>query len=115
MSGSLTNQSGTQTLPPEVQHFLERMLDDAGIAPDSMQLRGTMLAELSARLQQQLILDLLDKMPENKFDEFEKLMEGNPSSDRIIAFLKLSVPNHTEVVAQSMTSFKDNFVAGATA
>lgn len=115
MSGTLTNQSDAATVAPEVQHFLERMLEDAQIAPDNIELKSTMLGELAARLQQQLILDLLDKMPEAKFPEFERLMEGNPSSDRILAFLKVSVPTHADVVAHSMMNFKDNFVAGATA
>src|SRR3989338_4451315 len=109
MLGTLTNNSATQTVPAEVQQFLERMLEDARIAPDNVELRGTMLGELAARLQQQLILDLLDKMPETKFDEFEKLMEGNPSSERILAFLRLAVPNHADVVAHSLMNFKDNF------
>ncbi|MCX6781166.1 MAG: hypothetical protein NT003_03590 [Candidatus Magasanikbacteria bacterium] len=113
MSSTLPTQ--TQSLPQEVQFFLERMLDDAGIAPDNVQLRGVMVTELAGRLQQQLILDLLDKMAEDKFPEFETLMETNPSSDRILLFLKLSIPNNDEIVAASMLAFKNTFVASATA
>lgn len=113
MTGPLTTQPGALVIPPEVQHFLERMLDDAGIAPQNPDLRTTMMAELAARLQQQIILDLLDKLEQGKFDEFEKLMETNPSPDRIIGFLKLAIPGNVEVVSQTMLNFKDTFVAAA--
>lgn len=114
MTAPLTTQSGALVVPPEVQHFLERLLEDAGIAPENPELRLTMLAELAARLQQQIILDLLDKLDQAKFDEFEKIMETNPSPERIISFLKLSIPGNIEIVSQTMLDFKDTFVSAAT-
>lgn len=114
MSGSLPTEFDTIMLSPEIKHFLSRLLEDAKIAPDSAELRETMLTDLAARLQQQIILDLLDKMPEATFDAFEKLMETNPSPERIISFLKLNIDNHVDLIAQSMMNFKDNFVAAAT-
>lgn len=114
MTAILTTQSDAIAVSPEVQQFLERLLEDAGIAPENPDLRFTMLAELAARLQQQVILDLLDKLDQQKFDEFEKLMETNPSPERIISFLKLSIPQNVEIVSQTMLDFKDTFVSAAT-
>lgn len=114
MTVPLTTPSGAQIMPPEIVHFLNRILEEAGIAPENPELRTTMMSELAARLQQQIILDLLDKLDQQKFDEFEKLMETNPSPDRIISFLKLSIPGNVEIVAQTMMDFKDTFVTAAT-
>ncbi len=113
MTAPLTTHPDAIIIPPEVEHFLSRMLEDAGIAPQNPELRTTMMSELAARLQQQIILDLLDKLDQQKFDEFEKMMETNPSSDRIIGFLKLAVPGNVEIVSQTMLNFKDTFVAAA--
>lgn len=115
MLGTLPTELDTVALSPEIRHFLTRLLEDAGITPTNEELTEKMLGDLAARLQQQIILDLLDKMPEATFDAFEKLMETNPSADRIIGFLKLNVENHADLIAQSMMNFKDNFVTAVTA
>lgn len=113
MPGTLTIGGVDIAIPSEVLFFLERLLEDANIKPTNDELRRTMMQELAGRLQQQLVLDLLNKLPEGKFDEFEQLMSGNPTQDRVMLFLKMSVPQSDNVISQSLLEFKDVFLANA--
>jgi hypothetical protein len=49
MTAPLTTQSGALVVPPEVQHFLERLLEDAGIAPENPELRLTICSTSSIK------------------------------------------------------------------
>lgn len=113
MPGTLTIGGVDIAIPSEVLFFLERLLEDANIKPTNDELRQTMMQELAGRLQQQLVLDLLNNLPEGKFDEFEQLMSGNPTQERIMLFLKMSVPHSDDVIGQSLLEFKDVFLANA--
>ncbi len=111
MSATVTIDGSDATLPSEVLIFLERLLEEAHAKPTNDELKKVMITELAGRLQQQVVLDLLNKLPQEKFDEFETLMTQHPEQNHITSFLKTSVPGSEEIVAQSLLDFKDVFLA----
>ena len=115
MSVVATIDGNEITIPEEVLIFLERVLEEGNIKPTSEELKKTMITELAGRLQQQVVLDLLNKLPEDKFDAFESTMTNHPDQEHIMLFLKASIPNSQEIIAQSLLDFKDVFLANTIA
>jgi hypothetical protein len=90
--------------------FITQLFEEANIRPTTENLRATMLQETFTRLQQNILLDLLGALPDDRLEDFKKIAEETPDQEHIMNFLKVAVPNSTELIGESLLDFKNAFL-----
>ncbi len=111
MIGSLPTDAAAAAAPQMLITYLERLFEEAHIAPTTEDLRTTMMEETLARLQQHIMLDLLNALPDKKMEDFKVLLEQAPDAEHLTNFLKVSVPNSEDILGKSLAEFKDTFLS----
>lgn len=98
-------------IPQEVQSFLESLLNDAGMTLDES-LKGEMINELYARLDNFITSTIIDTMPQDKIEDFISLNEQKKPKEEIEKFIADNIPNAQEVFAKAFTDFRSLYLGG---
>lgn len=97
-------------MTPEITVFLEKMLEEGGMADVEPGVKQQMLDDLGLRLQNAIFVALLERLPEQDLPTFNTLVEEKASQEQIQQFLTARIPNLEEVTAQAMMDFRKMYV-----
>lgn len=105
------NTNSTQiTISPEIQGFLEALIDQAKMVSIDENMRQQLVAELYKRLDNFLTAKLVDHIPPENFNQFIKLNQEGKSQEEVNQFLKNTVPNAELVFANAFNEFRDLYL-----
>ncbi len=82
---ALVKALGIESLPPEEQ---EAVLERSG-----------------ALVYQAVVTRALEEMEDPAVDEFEKLLEGEPTPETLLAFFQEKIPNFNDMIAEEAHGF----------
>lgn len=99
-----------QTIPEEVQPYLEGLLADAGITPIDDAMKEGMMKDLYVRLDNFLASAILDNMPADQVEAFIKLNENKADKKAVEDFLQKNLPNAQDVFAKAFVEFRDLYL-----
>ncbi|MFA6397784.1 MAG: DUF5663 domain-containing protein [Candidatus Paceibacterota bacterium] len=103
-------KNATLTADEMTDQFIDQLIIEAGMDKG---LEGDVLVQLKKdlreRLENRVNATMLSQMPEDKLDEFQKLLEskdGKATQD----FCNENIPNLAELVAAEFVSFRDRYL-----
>lgn len=99
-----------QSIPEEVQPYLEGLLADAGITPVDDTMKEGMMKDLYVRLDNFLASAILDNMPADQVEAFIQLNEKKADKKEIEGFLEKHLPNTKDVFAKAFVEFRDLYL-----
>lgn len=83
------------------------LVSELGIDKLPEEQQKDLLAQISEVLQQRIVLRLVEEMPEEKKEDFGKvLQEGEKNPDKIEKFLNENLPNLEELVLDEIGKYK---------
>ncbi|MDP3795360.1 MAG: DUF5663 domain-containing protein [bacterium] len=91
------------------EEFLERLLGEKDLSDVDPEVRAQMKNDLRERLEDRINAAILAKMPTDKLEEFERLLE-NTDPGEVQSFCQTHVPNLPEVVAEAMLGFRQTYL-----
>lgn len=109
-----TQQANQLEIPSEVRTFLEGLLTDAGMTTLDEGMRGEMVKELYARLDNYMTSVIVDNLPAEHLDAFIKMNEEKKPRNEVEQFLKEKMPNTQEVFAKAFADFRDLYLGNVT-
>ncbi len=99
-------------IPTEVREFLEGILEDANMPSVDEDMHEQMIGQLFARLDSFISSTLVDKMPQEKLEEFLKMNEEGASKQDSENFIAENLPDAKEVLAKAFTDFRAMYLEG---
>lgn len=105
-----TNQYGIDEIPQEIRGFLDELLRDANMTSLDQKTHDDMLIELYTRLDDYMIGTIMEKLPQDKMEEFTKMAEGGKTRDELQKYLQDNIPNATEIFANAMVDFRNLYL-----
>jgi succinate dehydrogenase flavin-adding protein (antitoxin of CptAB toxin-antitoxin module) len=66
------------------------------------------LADIGSIIFQNVLMRVLEKMPEKQQDEFEKMLDSNANPEEIFEFLNKNTKDFQKVITEEALKFKDN-------
>lgn len=70
-----------------------------------------LLAQMSQVLQDRLTDRLIESMSKDQRDQFERLLNSDPTPDQVDAFFKATVPDYVELAMDEVVKFKKELVS----
>lgn len=98
------------TIPAEMYTYLEKVIEEAHGANVPPDLRALITQDLYGRLQNHLLTSLIQALPDSESDPFSNFMMTEPDEELVQKFFAEHIPNHQEVVAESLLEFRDVYV-----
>ena len=65
------------------------------------------ITQIGSVIYQNVLMRVMETMPNSKQDEFEKLLDANAEGEEIFDFLKNSVKDFEKIVVEEALKFKD--------
>ncbi|MEK7545010.1 MAG: DUF5663 domain-containing protein [Patescibacteria group bacterium] len=93
-----------------IRTFLRELLHDAGQTDLGSDLEEVMIQDLATRLEDRLMLTATQHLTEQQQAEVKKMSEGGKTPEEIMAYMKSSVPNFEQLVAQDMADFREVYI-----
>lgn len=97
-------------IPPEIQSFLENLIQDAGITPLDEAMKEEMVLEIYSRFDNFLTTTIIKNMPPEYLDGFIKLNEESRPKEEIEKFMREKMPNSEKVFAKAFIDFRDIYL-----
>ncbi len=101
----------------EVMDFVKVLLHNKGMDKMPAEILKDMMLDLYLRLENWLMLDLMNVLDEKNLKEFDEFAESqddpmNLDSKELRDFLELRIPNLNEVIENSMKNFSEVYLSG---
>jgi len=83
---------------------ITNVLDLSNLPPEKQQ---EMILKVGELIYQNVLLRVLETMPEKDQDEFEKLLDNKAAPEELFGFLKEKVENFEQIIEEEALKFKD--------
>lgn len=107
----MTNNTKNSNVDEMIDQFINQLVIEAemnkGLEEDVF---NQLKKDLRERLENRINAAILSQIPENKLEEFEKLLdEDNKNATQ--AFCSENVPNLTELIASEFLGFRNRYIS----
>jgi len=97
----------------ELDTFISGILDQKQLPGLTDEARSGVIAEMRASLLDQVDRAVVEALPEDKLDEFNRLLDDNSVADTVVQnFIAQSGVNVQEIAAATMLRFRDLYLQG---
>lgn len=100
-------------IPAEIDTYLDRLLEETHGTALPEKLQADMKRDLYGRLQNHLLVSLIQALPNEHSDAFDALMITEPEQEEVQRFFSTHIPNTSEVVASAMLEFRDIYLGAS--
>ena len=87
-----------------IQKNITHALDIEGLPVEEQQ---EIILRVGGIIYQNVLMRVMETMPDTDQDEFEKLLDKNAQPEEIFSFLKNKVQNFEKIIEEESTQFKD--------
>jgi len=105
-----TQKYKIEDIPSELKDFLEELLRDANVTQLDQKTHDDMIVELYTRLDDYILGTIMEKLPEDKMEEFTKMAEDNKNREELQSYLQTQIPEANEIFAKAMIDFRDLYL-----
>ncbi len=100
-------------MDPNIKKFLEGLLVEAGMSELPEAEREQMIQDLYIRLEDKLMLSVLEALPEDKRADFQGRIEADDmSAEQVEQYIRENLPNYQQVFAQAFAHFRELYLSG---
>ncbi|MGH7141463.1 MAG: DUF5663 domain-containing protein [Minisyncoccia bacterium] len=89
--------------------FIDKLVEEKGLANLEPDVLAEIKTDLGARVEDRINAALLEAMPKDKLDAFEKLLDSG-SPEEAQAFCREHIPNIDEVAAETLLDFRRTYL-----
>jgi len=93
-----------------IDDFLSGIIKDAGMDNVSPDVKGQMLKDLRARLEDRLFGAVVMNLSDDDLTAFRKLTDKGASQEEVERFIDSRIPDAKEVFAQAMLAFRNDYL-----
>ena len=97
-------------IPQEMRAYLEAVLEEADLLILNSEEREQIIQTMYRQLDLFLLTRILEELPEDKLEAFEKLDEEKANITQIEDFIRSSVPNAKEVFEKAYEDFRELYL-----
>ncbi|MBD3300794.1 MAG: hypothetical protein GF347_05590 [Candidatus Moranbacteria bacterium] len=98
-----------QESPQSVEDFVDHLMELKGLTKLEPEIREQVKREIFARVKEFIYARMLEEMPKDKLDEFERLLEEG-DQEKMIAFNEKHLPNLQDLITQSLIEFEKQYL-----
>ena len=102
-------QTDGQTNKNDLNGFAESLLNEKGLTAVDAETREQMKKDLVDRLEDRINAVVLEKMPPEKLEEFEKLVDAS-GQEEIAKFCAVNIPDLDQMIAAELVSFRTTYL-----
>lgn len=101
-------------MDPNIKRFLEGLMAEAGTNQLPADEQKTMMDELYVRLEDRLVLAVMDALPEDKKTEFQGMLDGDEieSPEQVQEYIVKNLPGYEQVFVAAFASFREDYLRG---
>jgi len=93
------------------KNILEKdIIPELGLEHLSKDKQIALLDEMSKVVQKRITLRVLEEMPEEEKDEFERFLDNSSEPEQISDFLQKVIPNFFEIVQEEIVKLKSEMI-----
>jgi len=101
-------------MDPNIKKFLQDLLLEAGMGELPEADRASMLDDLYVRLEDKLMLAVLEALPDDKRADFQDRIEADDmSAQQVEQYIRESLPNYQQVFSQAFVEFREVYLSAA--
>lgn len=105
----MSTPTDDQTNKYNLEEFAEKLLREKGVDDMDPEVTEQMEKDLVERLEDRINVMILEKMPPEKIEEFEKLVNTG-GQEEIVRFCEANIPDLSQVVAAELVSFRTTYL-----
>ena len=99
--------------PDEIDRFINQILDEKKIPGDSPQVRPTLVADLRARLINQIDRAMINALSAEQLDQLSQMLDGQALTDEQLQdFFRQSGIDGQRVALDTMIRFRNYYLGG---
>lgn len=101
-------------MDPNIKKFLQDLLLEAGMGELPEADRESMLNDLYVRLEDRLMLAVLDALPDDRRADFQSRIEADDmSAEQVEQYIRENLPSYQQVFAQAFAEFRQLYLSAA--
>lgn len=105
------NNDNVQLKYPEFDIFLDKLLIDAHGDAAVGELGDKMRLDLSVRLSRHVLAALLQDLPNEKAEDFDRFMNSQPGEEEIKNYFQTNLPDVNKTVADALLEFRNIYLS----
>ncbi len=94
----------------DINDFIDQVIKDAGLDTETPEVLEQIKSDLSDSLENRVNAMIVTNIPEEKMEEFDKIMDSN-DDEKMQAFLKKTIPDFEQKVALELAQFRASYLA----
>jgi hypothetical protein len=101
-------------MDPNIKKFLQNLILEAGMGEAPVSDQEAMIQDLYVRLEDRLMLAVMDSLAPEKKSEFEaKIEEEDLTAAQVEEYIRKNVPGYEQVFAKAFAEFRELYLSGA--
>jgi aspartyl/asparaginyl-tRNA synthetase len=92
-----------------LEAFTNKLLEEKGLTSLDPEILVEAKKDIMEKAEDKIKATIFENIPENKLEEFNKLMEDN-NEENLQKFIKETLPNIEELIAQTLLDFKNTYL-----
>jgi len=101
-------------MDPNIKKFLTDLIKEAGMGALPQADQDKMIDELYVRLEDRLMLAVMEALPEQKKIEFQNKVEADEmDAKQVEEYIRQNVPNYEQVFAKAFAEFRELYLSAA--
>ena len=97
-----------------INQYAEQLLKDKNIPELDDAIHKQLVSDLSNRLIDFINRRVVESMPAEAVNEFNKLLDGQPSPDQVQEFINNNVPDKDKIILNAMIEFRAAYIGTGT-
>jgi transcription elongation factor Elf1 len=105
------SKTNSKNVDDEISSYLKSLLEKKGMGILPQEILDNMLVDLYSRFNNFLFLNIMKKIPKEKYKEFDHFRETQPTPKQSMDFMKNNVTNLNKFVEESFLDFEKIFLS----
>lgn len=91
--------------------FVDRLIEEKGLEYLDEEIRAQMKSDLLERVEDRINASILEHMPPEALEEFEKFLDADTSDEEMQVFVAKKIPNMEEMLATVLLEFRQTYLS----
>ncbi len=107
MSNEITNNEGI-----DLQVFVDRLVGEKKFPEElEKEVLDEIKADLLSRVEDRINGVIISNLPEEKLEEFNKMLDSKASDEEVQGFCSKSIPNLAQLIATELVVFRNSYLS----
>jgi ATP phosphoribosyltransferase len=92
-----------------INHFIDRLIQEKALENIDAETMEQIRKDLADRIEDRINASILAKMPTEKLEEFDKILDSN-DEEKIQSFCQANIPELNELIAGELMNFRNIYL-----